>query len=117
MTTVFPSSRHSRTMRATCCAEDQLPFTTTRSAFTALAVECKRPFSSRLESSEPRQLGSLALLQIGNNLADHVVQLIGCFSSGNPRLPRQTLCQVSLLHPALMLPARKAYAACWKAQG
>src|SRR5690242_17029934 len=111
MTTVFPSSRHSRTMRATCCVEDQLPFTTAWGTLTAFTVECELPFRSRLEFSQPRELSTLAFLEIRNDLADDVVQLIGCLSLGNPCLLCQSLCQVRLLHPAFMLSARQVWAA------
>ena len=95
MTTVLPSSRHSRTIRATWTADDQLPFTTARGPFT---VELEVPLVTRLELTESRELSALPLFEIGDDLADYVIQLIRSFRAGNADLFGQPSGQLGLLH-------------------
>ena len=96
MTTVLPSSRHSRTIRATCSAEDHLPSSTTRRSF---AFELEIPLRAGLKLTQSGELSSLPLLEIGNDLADDMIQLIGRFRGGNTGLFGQTIGQIELFHP------------------
>src|SRR5580658_3615873 len=107
MTTVLPSSRHSRTMRATRTAEVVLPFTTTPRCFSPFLSRFELEFRPGGKPSQARELGARALFQIGDDLADQVVQLVGGFGLRDPGLLCQPRCQLGLLHANFMLATTK----------
>ncbi len=86
-------------MRATCRADDTLPFTTARGSLDGGAFEGKAPLRSRRKLSKPGKLGAFALLEVRDDLADDVVQLVGGLGFRYARLFRQTPGEFGLLHP------------------
>ena len=61
-------------MLATCRADETQPFTTARGSLDGGTFEGKAPTGARLELSEPPELGAFAFFQVGDDLADDVVQ-------------------------------------------
>jgi len=90
-------------MRATRMADVLLPFTTTPRCFSPFLIRFELEFRPRRELSQARELGASALLQIGDDLADQVVQLVGSLGLRDPGLLRQPRCQLQLLHADFML--------------
>ena len=64
-------------MRATCRADDTLPFTTARGSLDGRTFKGKASLRTRFELSEPGKLGALAFFKVRDDLADDVVQLVG----------------------------------------
>jgi len=92
-------------MRATCTADDVLPFTTTARCFPTFLSRFELEFRPWCERSQAREFGAGALFQISDDLAYEMVQLIGSFSLRDPGLLRQPRCQPRLLHLDFMLSA------------
>lgn len=69
-------------------ADDVLPFSTTPRCFFPFWIGFELEFGSRREYPEAWKLRATALLEVGNDLADQVVQLIGGFGLGDAGLLR-----------------------------
>ena len=85
-------------MRATCRADDMLPFTTARGSLDGGTFEREAPLGARLELSKPWKLGACAFFEVRDDLADDVVQLVGGLGLRNARLFRQTPSEFGLLY-------------------
>src|SRR6185503_13783378 len=97
ITTVLPSCRHSRTMRATCSAEEQSPFSTSM-ALTAFRFKLEIPFGTRDKLAEPGQLRAFPFFEARNDPVHQVVELIGGFRFGHPRAFCQSCGKLRFFH-------------------
>jgi len=86
-------------MRAICRADETLLFATALRSLHGGTFERKAPLRARRELSKPWKLSAYALLQVCNDLADDVVQLVGGLGFRYPRLFRQTPGEFGFLHP------------------
>lgn len=89
-------------MRATCRADAELPFTATGRRFSPF-IKFEIPSGPRRKLPQPWERRGGSFFQIGDDLGDHMIELIGGFGLRDPGLLRQSSCQILFLHFGFML--------------